>query len=196
MLLDPFHSIPEVDYHPNFIAPTLVEGLFKALVGMQVRASHTLHMADGKAYQLHTPKLTFLTEGLEEETVFAPRYWGRSEPWPAVLEACKDKIESMLNQEFQVGVMLFYPDGKTISPYHTDPNNYGNTDFIPSLSFGATRTFAVKHSTSGKESKIQFRSGDLILMKPGCQKLYQHAILEDPDIHDMRINITFRKFGH
>ena len=43
------------------------------------------------------------------------------------------------------------------------------------------------------KKKILLENGDLLFMKEGCQKIYQHRVLKDKKIKNDRISLVFKK---
>ncbi len=65
-----------------------------------------------------------------------------------------------------------------------------------SLSFGASRVmqFRKKKGKHPIEAEIILNHGDMLVMYPGCQDEYKHAIPKRKKVKNPRINLTFRLF--
>ena len=64
---------------------------------------------------------------------------------------------------------------------------------IASLSFGATRRFALRHLHSAEQVEVELLHGSLLEMKYQTQDYWQHALLKSSKIKTARINLTFRQ---
>lgn len=114
-----------------------------------------------------------------------------------IILSIKNKLNNFLkdiNYKFEIDYMLahIYRDGRDYIGYHSDRE----ATFTPvlSVSFGATRKFRLreKPKTKGCDYQYLLNSGDLFIMKPGCQKYYKHTVPKELKIKDWRINLTFR----
>ena len=94
-------------------------------------------------------------------------------------------------------------------PLHFDRGDLDHTFYaILSWSFGATRTFLVKHKRSGRIDPIVLSSGDVVCMNQNFQFQYLHwcvllllkfhvsklyfSVPDEPNINQWRLNLTFR----
>jgi alkylated DNA repair dioxygenase AlkB len=123
-------------------------------------------------------------------------------PHPAVLTIA-DIVSTLATKELgfssPIGGYLInrYKDGKQKINHHSDNEpELGSCPIIISVSLGASRTFEFKPivATNGKRPPIhiQLDHGDVLIMAGPTQQQYTHALPEDPNCHEERINITFR----
>jgi len=49
--------------------------------------------------------------------------------------------------------------------------------------------------SAGWEKEFILNGGDLLIMKIGCQKEYNHWVPIEKKVLDSRINLTFRKYS-
>lgn len=114
--------------------------------------------------------------------------------WTQELLQIKNRVEKLVGQKFNSALCNLYRDGQDSVAWHSDDElELGEKPVIASVSFGATRTFQLKHKTKPKlRHKISLTSGSLLLMKAGLQENWQHQVPKEPHITEPRVNITFR----
>jgi alkylated DNA repair dioxygenase AlkB len=126
------------------------------------------------------------------------RYQYRSQtlkalPWPDLLIEARDRIEQVSGFGFNFAVGNRYLTGKDSIGWHAD--NYpqiGTRPAIASLSLGDTRNFKLKHKATGATFDYRLESGSLLIMLPGCQDDWLHAVPKTARPVGERINWTFR----
>ena len=109
------------------------------------------------------------------------------------------QIFKEISDNYLVNVCLLnrYKNGNDYIGFHSDDEKEGvSNSTIVSLSFGASRTmqFRKKKGKHPIEKEVILNHGDLLLMHPGCQDKYKHAIPKRRKILAPRINLTFRLF--
>ena len=139
-------------------------------------------------------------------------YWMSSENYdfqyggkimiPSELTSNVDIIRNLIMEQYDIyfdSVLAnFYPTGKSGMRYHSDPlyNIDGEQmwdDFSIVVSFGGDRrfTFRKKDDYSNKTEFI-VSNGDIVIMKEGCQQLYQHRV-HKAKTDEPRISLVFKK---
>jgi alkylated DNA repair dioxygenase AlkB len=115
-------------------------------------------------------------------------------PWSLLLQKIKSHIESVTNTNFTTVLLNLYRDGKDSNGWHADnEKELGTNPVIASLSFGAERTFQLKHNTDKTQKKnIILEHGSLLLMKGTTQHFWKHQIPKTSKSIGSRINLTFR----
>jgi alkylated DNA repair dioxygenase AlkB len=106
-------------------------------------------------------------------------------------------IESVLHYQFNICLVNYYATGKDSIGWHSDNEEKGDIECIASISIGSTRNFTFRKC--GKTDivlNIPLESGCMVVMDDGCQKHYEHSILQDKSVKEPRLNITFRKFKY
>ena len=74
-----------------------------------------------------------------------------------------------------------------------DERELGRDPVIASLSFGATRRFAMKHRTrKPMKAQILLENGSLLVMGSGMQRHWMHQLPKDAHVSEARLNLTFR----
>ena len=79
--------------------------------------------------------------------------------------------------------------------YHSDLLAFGDTSFIPSISLGEERKFALGEKATLEIFETVLENGSLLVMEENCQARYEHSLLIDPIYKNGRINLTFRLYG-
>ena len=116
-------------------------------------------------------------------------------PWSQVVLEIKNKIEQELNTSFNGCLLNLYASGDIAMAWHSDNEpELESEGIIASLSFGATRTFQLKHKQSGEKIDLKLENGSLVVMDMHSQKHWMHQLKKEPKIKDLRINLTFRQF--
>lgn len=88
----------------------------------------------------------------------------------------------------------YYKDGNIGMRYHSDAvYDEWHEDTIV-ISFGSSRNIIFREIKNyDNKQKILLENGDLLFMKEGCQKIYQHKVLKDKKIKNDRISLVFKK---
>jgi alkylated DNA repair dioxygenase AlkB len=114
--------------------------------------------------------------------------------WNPILIYIKNEIEEISQENFTTVLLNLYRDGKDSNGWHADnEKELGQNPIIASLSFGAERSFHLKHnSISDAKQKIILEHGSLLLMKGETQHFWKHQIPKTAKPVGPRINLTFR----
>jgi alkylated DNA repair dioxygenase AlkB len=115
-------------------------------------------------------------------------------PWNSLLQKLKTEIENVSETVFTTVLLNQYRDGKDSNGWHADnEKELGTNPVIASLSFGAERTFQLKHNFDKDLKKnIILQHGSLLLMKGTTQHFWKHQIPKTAKPISPRINLTFR----
>jgi alkylated DNA repair dioxygenase AlkB len=115
-------------------------------------------------------------------------------PFSKALKEIKNKIEKVCDLKFNSVLLNFYRDGSDSNGWHSDDEKeLGINPAIASISFGAVRTFQLRHKKDRKNRKnIQLEDGSLLLMQGTTQHFWQHQIPKLKKVKEERINLTFR----
>lgn len=136
-----------------------------------------------------------------------PERWSpvKYEPWLLDLQ---NHIESCVNEfnipvNFTSALMNKYSSGSDCITKHKDSSDEPDPTVI-SVSFGASREFRIHrteeklYSTKDAEGEEYItrswtlNSGDLFIMSGSSQRYFTHEIVRNPNITDVRYNISFR----
>ena len=114
-------------------------------------------------------------------------------PWPDFLLEAHDRIQALSGYQFNFVVGNRYRTGRDSIGWHSDDfPQIGKRPAIASLSLGSTRKFKLRHKASGETVDYQLESGSLLIMLPGCQEDWVHAVPKTARPVGDRINWTFR----
>jgi alkylated DNA repair dioxygenase AlkB len=113
---------------------------------------------------------------------------------PSVLYDIRNIIKQKTNIHYDFVLLNYYRDGNDKIGWHSDNEKDMNHTNIASISFGATRKFKVRSSTT-KEllNTFELKNGSLFWMKDNFQDVYQHEVPKQAN-KGPRLNLTFRVF--
>lgn len=106
------------------------------------------------------------------------------------------EVQNILKVEFEYCLVHIYLDGQSYIGWHNDKE--ASNTMIASLSLGAPRKFRFRKMGKGDSKSTIYdyqyilRSGDLLVMKEGCQRKWEHCVPKELTVKHPRINITFR----
>jgi len=113
--------------------------------------------------------------------------------WTKELLEIKEKIEQLSKLKFNSVLLNRYRSGNDSISWHTDAEKeLGQNPVIASVSFGATRTFQLKHKETKEKLDIELTHGSLLIMQEELQHFWQHQIPKTKKNISERINLTFR----
>ena len=116
-------------------------------------------------------------------------------PWTDLLRDIKRRIEDCTEARFNAVFLNFYRDQNDSMGFHSDDErSLGKNPTIASLSFGASRTFLMKHKFKKElpQEKVLLDAGTVLLMKGQTQHFWKHGINKQKEPCGPRINLTFR----
>lgn len=181
----------DVRYYESFIEEEQANCLFDFISKRMNTDNHQMQLENGELFEMNIGRCFFLEEHLWDLPCFM-KVHGEKIPWPKPLLYYKEKIEKITGKKFDVGSVSFYKDGTREVKYHVDYPYFGNVDYIPSLSLGATRTFGLREiKNPSNELQFELKNGDVLIMGPDCQYTYEHAVLINSEVTKPRVNITF-----
>ena len=113
--------------------------------------------------------------------------------WTPTLMEIRRQVEAAAETPFNSVLLNFYRDGQDSMGYHTDAEpELGDNPAIASISLGAVRQFAMKHSATGAKLKYELAHGSLPIMGGTCQHHWIHGVPKTKAKVGERINLTFR----
>jgi len=116
-------------------------------------------------------------------------------PWTDILREIKRRIEDCTEARFNSVFLNLYRDHNDSMGFHSDDEReLGLEPTISSVTFGATRTFVMKHKTKRDMPPIRvpLQAGDVLLMKGTTQHFWKHGIMKQTQPCGPRVNLTFR----
>lgn len=187
-----FLGLPDADiiYYPQFLDKEQADIIFAELI-KDVPWQHDEIRVYGKIHP--QPRLTALF-GNEGKPYSYSNITMQPHPWNLLLQKLKTEIEKVSDTIFTTVLLNQYRDGKDSNGWHADnEKELGINPVIASLSFGAERTFQLKHNLDKDQKKsIVLKHGSLLLMKGTTQHFWKHQIPKTAKSIGPRINATFR----
>ncbi len=115
-------------------------------------------------------------------------------PWPDVLLPIKQRIEALAGEAFNGVLANLYRDGRDSMGWHADDEpELGPDPVVASVVFGAARRFVLKRKDDAQvKLDVPLGHGDLLIMGPGTQRHWLHAVPKTTKPVGERINLTFR----
>ena len=187
-----FLNLPdaEIIYYPQFFDKEQADIIFAELIE-EIPWQQDEIRVYGKIHP--QPRLTALF-GNEGKSYSYSNITMQPHPWNLLLQKLKMEIENIAAVNFTTVLLNQYRDGKDSNGWHADnEKELGINPVIASLSFGAERTFQLKHNFEKDQKKsIILEHGSLLLMKGTTQHFWKHQIPKTAKPIGPRINATFR----
>lgn len=110
-----------------------------------------------------------------------------------LLEQLRATVEDVTGHRYNSVLLNYYRDGADSMGMHSDDEaELGRHPVIASLSFGAVRTFVLRHKHTKRTIKLDLTDGSLLLMAGALQANWQHGIHKTVKPTSARVNLTFR----
>lgn len=136
------------------------------------------------------PRLTAWM-GTEAYTYSGRKYTPKA--LPALVEYLRVQLQETFGDSFNSVLGNLYRNGKDSVSWHADDEKeLGREPVIASLSFGASRTFAIRQNSSRQRWDYTLNHGDLLIMSGRSQLYFQHSVPKTKQPVGPRINLTFR----
>jgi alkylated DNA repair dioxygenase AlkB len=117
-------------------------------------------------------------------------------PWTPLLLSIKAAVEEACACTFNSVLLNYYRDERDSMGMHSDDEReLGRNPAVASVSFGATRTFILRHKASKQTIRLDLTDGCLLLMAGALQHQWQHGINKLTKSIGARINLTFRSIN-
>jgi alkylated DNA repair dioxygenase AlkB len=114
--------------------------------------------------------------------------------WTEALTEVRRRVEAAARAPFNSLLLNYYRDGQDSVGFHADDEReLGDNPIVPSISLGATRTFVLRHTTSGERLTFDLTHGSLLIMGGTLQHHWKHSLPRARGIVSRRINLTFRQ---
>lgn len=124
------------------------------------------------------------------------RYSGMTlepQPFTPLQLLLKREVERVSGRRFNSVLLNYYRDQNDSMGFHSDDEKeLGPQPAIASLSFGAPRTFILKHKRLPQTLKLALGDGSLLLMAGATQANWRHGINKQRGACAPRVNLTFR----
>jgi len=119
------------------------------------------------------------------------------QPCPAVVARLQADAEAATGLAFNTALLNRYLTGSHYMGWHRDAEpSLGPSPAVASFSFGGERLFKLKprdKANSEQSLSLLLPHGSLLLMAPGIQEHYLHALPKTAKAVAERINVTFRR---
>lgn len=118
-------------------------------------------------------------------------------PWSNLLRDIKGRVDRACGTTFNSVLLNRYRNERDGVSWHSDDEReLGRNPIIASVSFGAVRTFQLRHkSDQSLKQRIDLPHGSLLLMAGATQHHWEHRIPKRRLPLGERINLTFRTIG-
>ena len=114
-------------------------------------------------------------------------------PLTPLLEQLRAAVEQATGRRYNSVLLTDSRDGTDSMGMHSDDEpELGPQPVIASLSYGATRTFILRHKRSKRTVKLDLTDGSLLLMAGALQANWLHGINKTAKLVGPRLNLTFR----
>lgn len=114
-------------------------------------------------------------------------------PMTPLLELLRGAVEAATGHRYNSVLLNYYRDGADSMGMHSDDEpELGPQPVIASLSYGASRTFTLRHKASKRSLKFELGDGNLLLMGGALQHHWLHGINKTAKPTGARLNLTFR----
>jgi alkylated DNA repair dioxygenase AlkB len=105
----------------------------------------------------------------------------------------KEAAERATGHRFNSVLLNCYRNERDSMGFHSDDEaELGPEPAIASVTFGAPRTFILKHKRLPRTLKLDLGDGSLLLMADALQKNWRHGINKETKPRGLRVNLTFR----
>ncbi len=118
--------------------------------------------------------------------------------WQSELSATRDSLNVRFSADINSVLCNRYKGCLNWIPFHADDEDIlGPEPTIFSISIGHPRVFTMLHKVTNHKIECKLDSGSLLIMCGETQLHWLHAVLQDSQVTEGRINLTFRKcFDH
>ena len=114
-------------------------------------------------------------------------------PWTPLLADIRAAVEGACGRRFNSVLLNYYRNERDSMGMHSDDEpELGPEPAIASLSFGATRSFILRHKRNKRRLKLDLHDGSLLLMSGTLQSNWLHGIDKAARPIGERLNLTFR----
>ena len=180
----------EIVYYPNFFDKRDADAIFEQLLN-EIPWQQDDIKVFGKTHP--QPRLTALF-GNDGKPYSYSNIKMQPHPWNMLLQKIKSLVEDCSETNFTTVLLNQYRNGKDSNGWHADnEKELGTNPVIASLSFGAERTFQLKHNSDlSLKKSIVLEHGSLLIMKGTTQHFWKHQIPKTSKPIGSRVNLTFR----
>lgn len=190
---------PKTKYYPDFLPNG--DDLFVYLNDLDGWKKNTYN-----GYKLNRETIVFATEEIvnNPDRFKIPDIWGKDVIvmiFPPELQQVLDQLYILTKVKYNIALGNRYLKATDRISFHSDNEEFGNTQSIASLSLGVTRLFTFMSKNIGEKITLNLEHGSLLFMGENCQENYTHGMMKEkiethPLFDKTRINITFRVWNY
>lgn len=188
-------DLPDADlwFYPRFFPKAEADRLFQSLLETTAWRQDAIRLY-GRAVDL--PRLT----AWYGDKATGYRYSGIDNvplPWTPAIAEVKRAVEAASGALFNGVLSNRYRSGMDSVSWHADDEpEFGKNPVIASVSFGATRTFQMRHKKRKElKAKMDLTHGSLLIMRGPTQENWVHQVPKTAKDVGERVNLTFRVVG-
>jgi len=179
----------EYTYQPSFFNLALSDRFFQDFRKNILWRQESMNMYGKK---VSFPRLTSWYGDNDKPYTFSGITLSPS-PWTQSLVEIKNMIQEFSKAQFNSVLLNLYRHGNDSISWHTDAEpELGKNPIIASVTFGASRTFQLRHKHTKEQIELELTHGSLLIMQGELQHYWQHQIPKTKKIIGERINLTFR----
>jgi alkylated DNA repair dioxygenase AlkB len=185
-------DMPPVTYWPGFLSRIEADRMMRQSLALEWHQNQFPMM--GKFIPLPRQEAMF-GDSKSYFYVYSGSVELRAKLWTPFLLKLRTQVEVKTGYKYQVVIGNHYRNEKDSIGFHADDEpTLGPKSAIASISLGATRSFKLKRKDGGPSYSYDLSHGDLMLMLPGCQEDWVHAVPKSSRSSAARINWTFRPY--
>ena len=114
-------------------------------------------------------------------------------PWTPLLAEIRAAVERACGLRFNSVLLNYYRNERDSMGMHSDDEpELGPDPAIASLSYGASRSFVLRHKRNKRTVKLDLHDGSLLLMSGALQSNWLHGINKSTRSIGERLNLTLR----
>lgn len=189
-----------VRYIPEFFDSNQATSLFNSIKKYSIDSTAAQGYMHGKYITTKRKTLQISDPGIRPYK-FTFSTASQTEPFTKypIIDALRDVIYDKLGMVTNFCLVNFYTPDAKLGWHSDDEKDMVSGSTIVSISLGDTRRFRLRHLETKEATDLYLSSGSLLTMEKRCQKVFEHCIWDINQkekhtiVHNLRINLTFRK---
>ena len=193
---------PTSHYNANFLSSEEANNLFDHINMIEGWRKNAY-----KGHKLARETIVFATKEIVDnlDKFKIPDIWGKDvvvQPFPRELLPTLELLCKTTGAKYNIVLGNRYLKAKDKIAFHSDNEEFGNTQTIASISLGVSRTFTfLSKVNDGEKISLKLKHGSLLFMGENCQENYTHGMVKetikaDDQFGKTRINLTFRVWNY
>ena len=145
-----------VEYISDFLNQEEAKELYEVLINeYNIENSRLIIEAGGRLITTDSFKILFASERLIEINSHPENIHGKVHVWSGAMKKLKERVETLLDKEFELSMCIYYPNGEYFAPYHFDQQTSGYKTILPSISLGEVREFCFKSNETDEVYSLE-----------------------------------------